>query len=430
MKHLKKLIVFFILISLILLINAIDMNMRSKQSGKSPFSDKSAYIIEAVEIRSTGNKGILESLYDEHITDTVERGYTLSYMLSKAGFSAYDSSGIINVISEYISPKNMSLNSEYAVYYSKGIPNVFEISIDAERKLRIRKGSEDIWEPVIIQTPMVAKETVVKGSIRSSLYSAVNSIENSGILAVELSDIYSYDIDFFSDLRVNDLFIIIVDKLYIDESFQNYDKIKASAMYVNNRIYKAFYFNDKELGGYYNESGQSMEKDFLKAPLNYRRISSHFSPRRFHPVLKRYAAHNGIDYAAPHGTPVVALGDGEIVRAGWNGGLGNYIEIKHNKVYNTGYGHLSGYARGIKRGAHVKKGQLIGYVGATGLATGPHLDFRVIRGGKFINPLSLKPSRKIDLEGEKLELFLAEIRAYNQEFDRFFLENIEISSEG
>jgi murein DD-endopeptidase MepM/ murein hydrolase activator NlpD len=128
---------------------------------------------------------------------------------------------------------------------------------------------------------------------------------------------------------------------------------------------------------------------FLKSPLNYRRISSYFSNSRYHPILKIRRPHHGIDYAAPTGTPVVSIGDGRVTRAGWNGGFGKYVEIRHNNVYTTCYGHLSGYGKGVRKGARVRQGQVIGYVGSTGLSTGPHLDFRVKKFGSYVNPLRM-----------------------------------------
>jgi murein DD-endopeptidase MepM/ murein hydrolase activator NlpD len=146
---------------------------------------------------------------------------------------------------------------------------------------------------------------------------------------------------------------------------------------------------DGESQGYYDASGRSLRKFFLKSPLNYRRISSHFTHRRLHPITKTYRAHLGVDYAAPTGTPVVALGGGRVVKAGWINGFGNTVQIRHNETFLTQYAHLSAYARGVRAGTRVQQGDVIGYVGQTGHATGPHLDFRVQQNGKWVNPLGL-----------------------------------------
>ncbi len=423
MKILKSLLIFIFLISLILLISYLDIYRKTMDK---EVSDSSFLTIRALEIKSRPHdKKIISRAYDDKVTDKIERGNTLSYLLSSSGFDDNDSTEIISVLSEHVSPKNISVDNEYAVYFKDGMPRIFELQINPFTRIRVKKNTEGFWEHLIMEKPLIKRESVIKGKIVSSLYDAIDKVESNGVLAIELSDIYSFDIDFFTDLRQNDLFIIIVDKTFLDEDFYSYEKIKACGMYANRKVYKAFYLDDDEYRGYYNELGHSLEKDFLKAPLNYRRISSHFSRSRLHPVLKRYMAHNGIDYAAPRGTPVVALGDGKITKCGWNGGLGNYIEIKHNSVYRTGYGHLSGFARNIRKGVYVKKGDLIAYVGSSGLSTGPHLDFRVIKNGHYINPLSLKPNRKLDLKGEVLDRFLENITRFNAEMDSFFTSRLE-----
>jgi murein DD-endopeptidase MepM/ murein hydrolase activator NlpD len=158
---------------------------------------------------------------------------------------------------------------------------------------------------------------------------------------------------------------------------------------------------------YYDCDGNSVRRVFLKSPLNYRRISSYFSNRRFHPILKTYRPHHGVDYAAPTGTPVVSIGDGRVTKAGWNGGMGNYVEIRHNNIYTSCYGHLSRYGRGVRGGVRVKQGQIIGYVGSTGLSTGPHLDFRVKKYGSYVNPLTIDYPRGEPVGEERKEAFFA-----------------------
>lgn len=155
----------------------------------------------------------------------------------------------------------------------------------------------------------------------------------------------------------------------------------------------AFYYNPDSTGtyaGYYNEKGENMKRAFLKAPLKYARISSQFTGSRFHPVLRIYRPHHGVDYAAPTGTPVHSIGDGTVISMGYNGQAGKSVKIRHNSIYTSMYNHLSGYAAGIRTGARVVQGQIIGYVGSTGLSTGPHLDFRVFKNGRPVNPLTIE----------------------------------------
>ncbi|HIC90700.1 MAG TPA: M23 family metallopeptidase, partial [Syntrophaceae bacterium] len=174
--------------------------------------------------------------------------------------------------------------------------------------------------------------------------------------------------------------------------------------------YQAFYFEDgKGHGDYYDSEGRCLRKQFLKSPLRYKRISSYFSRRRFHPILKIYRPHLGIDYAAPVGTPVESIGDGKIEFIGWKGDYGRFIRVKHNRNYITTYGHLSRFAKGLKKGSRIKQGQVIGYVGSTGLATGPHLDFRMIRNGRFVNPLKIQPPPVAPIRKESMEAFNATV---------------------
>jgi len=185
----------------------------------------------------------------------------------------------------------------------------------------------------------------------------------------------------------------------VDKDTIGIGQVYAANFKHDNEDYQAYYYVQDSIGEYFDEKGNSLRKTFLKAPLRYSRISSRFSNSRYHPVLKIYRPHHGVDYAAPSGTPVHTIGDGIVIKKGYqkNGG-GNYLKIKHNANYTTVYMHLRGFARGIHVGKRLKQGDLIGYVGATGLATGPHLDFRVFRNGVAINPLTIKsePAKPID----------------------------------
>ncbi|NQV01485.1 MAG: M23 family metallopeptidase, partial [Bacteroidia bacterium] len=164
------------------------------------------------------------------------------------------------------------------------------------------------------------------------------------------------------------------------------------------------YFEQDSLGTYFDELAESLQRTFLKAPLRFSRISSKFTNSRKHPILKIYRPHHGVDYAAPRGTPVVALGDGKVLEARWNGGFGRFVKIRHNSVYSSGYGHLSGYGKGIKTGQYVKQGDVIGYVGSSGLSTGPHLDFRVYKNNSPVDPLKIEspPTEPVDTANLKI----------------------------
>lgn len=231
----------------------------------------------------------------------------------------------------------------------------------------------------------------IRGKIESSLWIAMLNAEANPLLANDLSDIYAWTIDFFG-LQKGDSFAVVCDEHFIDTISIGYGRIHTSYFNHSNTDFIAIPFTQGGIESYYDPEGKSLRKAFLKAPLKFSRISSGFSHSRMHPILKIPRPHLGVDYAAPSGTPVYAIGDGKIIKAarGYNRGGGNMIKIRHNAVYSTAYLHLKGFAKGISTGKYIKQGELIGYVGSTGLSTGPHLDFRFYKNGKAINPLKVK----------------------------------------
>jgi murein DD-endopeptidase MepM/ murein hydrolase activator NlpD len=228
------------------------------------------------------------------------------------------------------------------------------------------------------------------GSISSSLYESMLKEGQNGELAMRFADIFAWKIDFLTEPRPGDRFRLIWERYAKDGKPLIDGRILAAQYEASRGTYTAIFFEDHDgHKGYYDIDGRSLRRRFLRSPLHYRRISSYFSRRRFHPILKIYRPHLGIDYAAPVGTPVVTVGDGVVEYCGWKGGYGRFVKIHHNRTFSTTYGHLSRFARGIQRGVKVSQGQVIGYVGSSGLSTGPHLDFRVIRSGRFVNFLAL-----------------------------------------
>ena len=224
-------------------------------------------------------------------------------------------------------------------------------------------------------------------------------------LAVMLSHIFGWTVDFFGVQR-GDAFRLIYEQEFVEEKpLQNF-RVRAASFCASDSLFYAIPFvqDDEEL--YYNANGNSLEGAFLKAPLDYYRISSRFTNSRYHPVLRRYRAHHGVDYAAPTGTPVYAIGSGKVIAKGFqaNGG-GNYVKIRHNSTYTTTYMHLSRFAKGLQVGDMVAQKEVIGYVGSTGLSTGPHLDFRVYENGKPINPLTIKSQPKKPISEENRMAF-------------------------
>ena len=244
------------------------------------------------------------------------------------------------------------------------------------------------------------------GVITSSLWNAVIANGGDANLALHLSDVYAWTIDFFG-LQEGDCFDVVYDRQYIDGQPVGMGEISYCNFVHRGDTIRAIPFEQDGIIGYYNEKGENLRKAFLKAPLNYRRISSTFSNSRYHPVLKYYRPHHGVDYAAPAGTPVCSIGDGVVIKKAYQaGGAGYYLKIRHNSTYTTSYMHLQGYAKGIAEGVRVKQGQVIGYVGSTGVATGPHLDFRVFKDGTPIDPLKLESPPADPVKKEDQDRFL------------------------
>ena len=244
------------------------------------------------------------------------------------------------------------------------------------------------------EKPTEWKTTEVAGRVNSSLWVAMQESNTSPQLAVLMSHIFGWSIDFFG-IQKGDEFRLIYSQEHVEETPLNNYRIEAASFCASGNTVYAIPFVQENEELFYNIDGNSLEGAFLKAPLDFYRISSKFSNSRYHPVLKRYRAHHGVDYAAPKGTPVYAIGSGKVIKKGWDSkGGGNYIKIRHNSTYTTSYMHLSGFAKGLKEGDFVKQKQVIGYVGSTGLSTGPHLDFRVYENGKPINPLTIKSQPK------------------------------------
>lgn len=254
---------------------------------------------------------------------------------------------------------------------------------------------------------VITKVEHIGVEIKSSLWNAMSEAGCDYSLILELSDIYAWTIDFFG-IQPGDSCKVIFEERYIAGDTVPFGIGNVMASYFKNKGDGKYAFSFEQDGKkeYFDENGDNLRKAFLKAPLNYRRISSTFSEARLHPVHKIVRPHHGVDYAAPSGTPVQSIGDGTVIAKGWDTkGGGNYLKIKHNSTYTTTYMHLKGFAKGITQGSKVKQGQTIGYVGMTGTATGPHLDFRLQKNGTYIDPLKFKSPSAEPVKKENMEAF-------------------------
>jgi len=268
-------------------------------------------------------------------------------------------------------------------------------------------AGEDGWSVKRLETTPDVRVEAVRGVVERSLFHAVDQIGESPQLVLALVNIFESDFDFTADTRSGDRFRLLIEKRYAGTTFVSYGRILAAEYESESgkrRLTGIGFARKGAKFGFYDPAGQSLRKSFLKSPLEFSRITSGFTYARPHPILGGVRPHLAIDYAAPVGTPVRAVADGVVLRAGWNGGNGIQVHLRHRSGYETYYNHLSRVAAGVRGGARVSQRQVIGYVGATGLATGPHLDYRVARNGGFVNPLSEKfiPGEPIPA-GEKAE---------------------------
>jgi len=344
---------------------------------------------EAVHVPATEYGIIVDSLFV--VKDKVKKNEFLSEILLKYDVSYSTIDYIARHTRDSFDVRRIRRGNKYtvicdndtslkALYFAYEINPYRYVLYDFTDSLLVSKGVKDI----------VVEVDTIRGSISSSLWNSIVEVGGDPNLANDLSEIYAWTIDFFG-LQKGDSYEVIFEKQFIDGEYIELGKIIAVKFNHGGEDRLALYFEQNGNGDYFDEEGNSLQRTFLKAPLRYSRISSRFSNSRLHPVLKIRRPHHGVDYAAPAGTPVHTVGDGMIIKKGYQKrGGGNYLKIKHNGTYTTTYMHLKGFAKGMVVGKYVKQGDLIGYVGSTGLATGPHLDFRFYRNGKAINPLTVE----------------------------------------
>lgn len=279
-----------------------------------------------------------------------------------------------------------------------------EYDLDTERKVVVERLGED-FEAREEKISYEVTEEVVKIKIDEFLYKDALDVGFQEASILEIADVFSFDVDFTTEIQTGDELIVVYEKRTLNGESAPDGKILAAKMINVGQEYFAYYFESQGEGSYYNLEGKELRRQFLRAPLSYRQITSGYTGARLHPITKKVSAHYQIDYAAPVGTPVVATAKGMVVSASWEGGWGNMVRLKHDNGYTTHYGHLSAYGKGIKSGVLVSQGQVIGYVGSTGWSTGPHLDYGMKLDGSPINPLSLKLPKGEPLKDQEKESF-------------------------
>ena len=362
--------------------------------------DKNANNNSSSENDSTSVNAVSHSKiikYGVDVTDLIESentispGHSLSNILLSSGADANSINNLNLIPDSILNSRKINAGNKYTIYNVNDSAHTLRYFVyhKSKQDFVVLEFLEDTIIASIFSKPAISKKRVSGAVITSSLWNAISDSELDINLALKLSDIYAWSIDFFG-LQKMDSFIVYYSELYIDNEPIGIDSIYSAIFYHANHPYYAIYFEKEDIKGYWDLEGNSLRKAFLKAPLSFSRISSHFTYARKHPIYKTVRPHTGVDYAAPAGTPVMSIGDGVVIAKGYKGGGGNTIKIRHNSVYTTAYLHLSKFASNIKEGTHVSQGQVIGYVGSTGSSTGPHLDFRVWKNGEPINPLKLE----------------------------------------
>lgn len=340
----------------------------------------------------------------EVIEGEIQPGDTITGLLGKF-FSDQELHSLTTESRKVFSLSSICSGQPYKLCLDNGQFERFEYDINRDEQLIIRKEN-DSFDISRLPIAYTVKEDVVRGTITSSLFEAVSEVGESDALAVMLADIFAYDIDFIRDIRTGDNFQVLVEKRFREGKPAGYGKILGATFTNQGTTYTAFLFKDgKNPPSYYDADGKGLRKAFLKAPLAFSRISSGFTMKRFHPITKTWKAHPAIDYAAPTGTPIMAIGDGTITRIGYTDGNGNFIRLRHNNGIESMYLHMSRFAKGMSQGKRVVQGQTIGYVGSTGLATGPHLCFRMFQNGAPLNPAKLKTTPATPVSRDSMAAF-------------------------
>jgi murein DD-endopeptidase MepM/ murein hydrolase activator NlpD len=352
----------------------------------------------------------------------VRPGDNLSKIYADLGFSATQSERIVSATSDLFPPRSLRSGMSYHVFTTQD--TVLEISHIVFARSRtdfvVIDFLEDSIQASTFSEPITLKRYYAEGVVESSLWNAIVRDGGSPVLALHLSDIFAWQIDFF-DVQKGDEYKVIYDMAYINDTVPlSIQSIEGVIFTHNKKDFIAIPFEQDSVRIFFDKEGNSLRRAFLKAPLDFFRITSRFSNSRFHPILRRHRAHHGVDYAAPTGTPVKTIGDGTVIERGYQpNGAGNYLKIRHNSVYTTTYMHLSRFASGIQRGSRVRQGEVIGFVGSTGLSTGPHLDFRVHKNGQPINPLTMEAPPDIPVKPELLDNFNVVKQNVLDEIERF-----------
>jgi murein DD-endopeptidase MepM/ murein hydrolase activator NlpD len=366
-------------------------------------------VVQAVELPEAA---VTETpSYDYWTEERIRRGETLHSLLTRLGVTEEERARFIKASRE--APDLGRLvpgRTVLARVTADGHLLLFRYLASEERLITVNRVQEEfVAEQSAVQ--LENRPIMRSGEIKGSLYGATDAADIPDSIASQMAEVFSGDIDFHRDLRRGDRFSVVYEAFYHNGSLVKTGRLLAAEFVNEGQAHRALHFKDAQgREGYFTPDGRSMKRAFLKSPIPFSRISSGFSISRYHPVLKEWRAHKGIDYAAPTGTPIRAVADATVSFAGRQGGYGNIVILNHQKPYTTAYGHLSRFAKGIRSGARVSQGDIIGYVGATGLASGPHLHYEFRVGGVQKNPLALNLPTAFPLDARQRARFSEESR--------------------
>ena len=319
----------------------------------------------------------------------IEEGDTFALVMERMGYTYEQMQSVLDAGENIYDFTSIKLGNEFVIQKKDGVFDAIIYDINSEEQALITIDEDKNFVVIKQDIPYIIKKEETKGIIESSLFMAGNDAGIQDRTILGLADVFAWEIDFATVIQKGDTFSLVYEKRTRDGESGPDGNVLAATFTNGGKTFTGVRFEDPDGGiGYYTIEGTSLQKPFLKAPLRYSRISSGFSYARFHPVTNSTEPHRAIDYAAPIGTPILATGDGVVKQAGWNGGYGNFISIRHNDTWTTQYAHLSQYA--IKSGQRVEQGQVIGYVGSTGWSTGPHLHYEMVKNGTKVNPLTVE----------------------------------------
>ena len=348
------------------------------------------------------------------VEDKVKEGETFTALMTRLGMHQASAMALAHACDTVFDVRRMRAGNKVTAYYGDSLEYVVYEHDKIRRTVFHTSDSLSVWS---YSKPVETTLEYADITISSSLWNDMVAAGAPTLLIVALSEIYAWSVDFFA-LQEGDRFKVLYEQSCCDGEVIAVDSVYYAEFLRGETMIPAIYFDQGDGGNrYWKQNGESLKKAFLKAPLKFTRISSGFSYRRKHPVSGKVKPHTAVDYAAPTGTPVMTIGDGTVLSAGWTNGGGRTVKIRHNSSYTTSYMHLSRFANGIREGARVHQGQVIGYVGSTGVATGPHLDFRVWKDGTPINPLKLVSPSANPLRPENLPALDSVFRAYKRTID-------------